>query len=133
MQTAVPLLVACLITLPLFPRRTAEAAPPPVGLALSEILPTNHDGLPDDAGAYPDWIELVNTSDHPISTDGFALSDDQEQPRRWPLPDMTIQPDGHLTIFASGRDQTHLPGTALLPRDVPGLTAWLSTRDGLTP
>lgn len=133
MQTVVPLLVACLITLPLFPHCTAEAAPPPVGLALSEVLPTNHDGLPDDAGAYPDWIELVNTSDHPISTDGFALSDDQEQPRRWPLPDMTIQPDGHLTIFASGRDQTHLPGSALPPRDVPGLTAWLSTRDGLTP
>ena len=37
------------------------------GLVISEVMSSNKSAVPDENGEYYDWIELWNTTDHPIS------------------------------------------------------------------
>ena len=46
------------------------------GLLISELMSSNHTAVPDDHGAYSDWIEVWNSSDHDIPLEGVGLSDD---------------------------------------------------------
>src|SRR5690625_2778633 len=44
-------------------------------VAINEFVAAKQTAWPDDAGDYPDWIELYNSCPHPISLNGWALSD----------------------------------------------------------
>ena len=41
---------------------------------------------PDEAGQYPDWIELYNASDETITLNGLYLTDDTNEPTKWQIP-----------------------------------------------
>lgn len=84
---------------------------------ISEFLASNAQSHPDivDFSDYPDWIELENTTDQPVSLGGWYLSDDPARPLRWALPQTTVIPaHGFLLVWADGRDaipgQTHPRG-----------------------
>ena len=55
---------------------------------ISEFLASNAQSHPDivDFTDYPDWIELENTTDQPVSLGGWYLSDDPARPLRWAFP-----------------------------------------------
>ncbi len=84
-------------------------------LRISEIMASNHVSLEDMFGLYPDWIEIHNTSDTPISLQGVCLSDKWSDLARFMFPDdAVIQPDEYLVVFASGvktavADEYHMP------------------------
>lgn len=84
---------------------------------ISEFLASNAQSHPDivDFSDYPDWIELENTTDQPVSLGGWYLSDDPARPLRWALPSTTVIPArGFLLVWADGKDafpgQTHPRG-----------------------
>ncbi len=95
---------------------TASAIEPKAkGLRISEIMASNTETLEDSFGNSADWIELHNTTDHPIDLTGLFLSDTKKDLERYQFPDgLIIEPDGYLIIFASGLkknvgDELHTP------------------------
>ena len=50
-----------------------------------------------------DWIEIRNTDSAEVSLDGWSLSDDPTDPRKWSFPTGVVVPaDGYLVVVASG-------------------------------
>ena len=80
---------------------------------VNEFLSSNRYGISDEDGDNEDWIELYNPGEKPISLEGYALTDDLEEPRQWIFPDVTIEPKGYLLVFASGKDRRD-PNTGYL-------------------
>ncbi len=81
-------------------------------VALNEFLASNQNGLVDDSGGTPDWIELLNKSGSDVSLDGWFVSDDTEDPRRHGLDGLTVPADGLLLLYGSGDTsigEAHLP------------------------
>lgn len=74
-------------------------------LRINEFLAANSAGLIDEDGDYSDWIELYNAGSQPVNLGGWALTDDPEQPAKWPLPNLALGSRAYLVIFASGKDR----------------------------
>lgn len=82
------------------------------GLRINEVMPSNHETLPDADGDYPDWLELYNGGDSPVSLSGCSLSDVEGKPGRWRFPDVTLGSGEYLVVFASGKNRAE-PGGEL--------------------
>jgi PKD repeat protein len=83
---------------------------PGAPVIINEYLASNKTGLQDEDGAYSDWIELYNATDDPVSLLGWGLTDNELNPSKWLLPDVTIDPGGFLIVFASDKNRTAVPG-----------------------
>ncbi|MBN2513916.1 MAG: lamin tail domain-containing protein, partial [Sedimentisphaerales bacterium] len=65
----------------------------PGTIVINEILAHSHDNAPD-------WIELYNATDSPISVGGWYLSDDEANPQSYQIPDGLFVPDhGYLVLY----------------------------------
>ncbi len=74
-------------------------------LCLNEFMPDNQSVLVEDVGTSPDWIELHNLSDEPLSLDGWWLTDDldDDQDGGQTLPEgMVVEGGGFLLLYADG-------------------------------
>lgn len=71
---------------------------------LNEVMPANTTTLSDNLGTYPDWIELYNTGTQAASLEGFGLSDDASDPFKWTFPEVSVETNEFLVVFASGSD-----------------------------
>jgi hypothetical protein len=70
---------------------------------LSEFMSSNDSVLPDENGAFPDWIEIHNPNAFAIDISAYFLSDDPAALNKWPFPSGTIlDGDSYLIVFASG-------------------------------
>lgn len=77
------------------------------GLCINEFMMNNEGILYDEDGDCPDWVELRNTSDKPVSLLGYGLSDKYNDPMKWVFPDITLEPGGYLLILLSGKEKTY--------------------------
>ena len=85
---------------------TVPVIQPAGHVVISEFMAENKSTLADATGAFPDWLELHNPTASPVSLDGFFLTDDPANLRRWPLPAATLNPGAYQLIFLSGRNET---------------------------
>lgn len=99
MLSGIPLRLAALFALALLPESRA-------GVIISEFLASNSGGLTDEDGNRPDWIELHNPDLEPVSLEGWALTDDPADLRKWLFPAVTLGPGEYLVVYASGKDRT---------------------------
>ncbi len=53
------------------------------------------------AGKGRDWIEIANGGDSEVKLDGYYLSDSEDKPYKWLVPDITIPAHGFTVIYAS--------------------------------
>ncbi len=74
-------------------------------LVFNEIMSSNIESAPDEDGDYPDWVEIFNTGNVPLSLDGYGLSDDPDLLNKWIFPPVILDARSHLLIFASGKDR----------------------------
>lgn len=74
-------------------------------LRINEFLAVNQTGLTDEDGDYPDWIEIYNPASEAINLSGWALTDDPEELQKWIFPGETIEANGYLVVFASGKEK----------------------------
>ena len=74
-------------------------------LIINEILSSNNSILQDIDGDYSDWIELYNPTDDIINLQGYSLSDNILDLTKWTFPDVEIQPQSYLLVFASSKDK----------------------------
>ncbi|HQO49419.1 MAG TPA: lamin tail domain-containing protein, partial [Bacteroidales bacterium] len=77
---------------------------------INEVMSSNAAVLTDEDGDYPDWIELYNAGTSAINLEDYGLSDDEEEPFRWVFPDVSLQPNSFLVVFASGKNRKPLSG-----------------------
>jgi spore coat protein CotH len=71
----------------------------PEDLVINEFSPLNTADA-DEFGEFDDWIELYNRSDNPISTAGLYLSDEEDNPTKWALPNLTLGAGEYAIIWA---------------------------------
>ena len=72
---------------------------------ITEVQAANTSTVADDQGGYSDWLELYNPTDTPVTLAGYTLTDDPDEPAKWPLPAATLAPGDFLVVWASGIDQ----------------------------
>ena len=81
----------------------------PGTVVINEAMSSNGGVTADDDGDFEDWIELYNPTSDPISLADYSLSDRPSRPRRWVMPEVVLEPGGHLVVWASGKNRWYLP------------------------
>ena len=115
---------------------TGDKPFPHENVQINEWMAANDSTLADAAdGAFDDWIELHNHSQHDVDLTGWALTDDKQSPRKWLFPEgATLLAGGFLLLWADDEpqqtgDEIHLPfkldagGEAILLFDPDGRLA----------
>lgn len=74
-------------------------APLDLGIRLNEVMPLNNSFLADAAGDFGDWVEITVVGSQPRYLGNHFLTDRLTEPRRWRLPDVTLDPGSHLLIW----------------------------------
>ena len=74
-------------------------------IRINELMVVNESSLVDKYGEYSDWIELYNPTQSDVNLLGWTLTDEQGVPDKWIFPDVTIEKNGYLVVFASGKNQ----------------------------
>jgi len=75
-------------------------------IALNEVMSSNLNTILDEDGTAQDWVELHNYGSVPVNLNGYGLSDDPILPFKWTLPNVTMEPNSFLIIWASDKDRT---------------------------
>ena len=60
---------------------------------------------PDEDRDTPDWFELYNEKEEAINLEGWSVTDDKANPRKWVFPAVSIAVDGYLVPYASGKNR----------------------------
>lgn len=81
-------------------------------IAINEVMASNATTIADEDGDFEDWIELYNYGTEPVNLAGYGLSDSYNNPFKWVLPEIIIQPGEFLMIWASGKNRS-TPGSPL--------------------
>lgn len=71
-------------------------------IVINEVCSRNGFLKMDEAYLGVDYIELYNTTDQPISLNGWWLSDDIEKPQKNCLGEITIEAYGYSLLYADG-------------------------------
>ncbi|HBO52715.1 MAG TPA: hypothetical protein DD471_12090, partial [Planctomycetes bacterium] len=72
-------------------------------VVITEFLAENSDGLADEDGDSSDWVELQNQGAATVNLDGWSLTDDAGDLRKWFFPAVELLPGEYLLVFASGK------------------------------
>ncbi len=72
---------------------------------INEFLAFNVNGIVDEDNEYPDWIEIYNAGAGAINLEDYALSDELLITDKWTFPDLLLDADDHIFVFASGKDR----------------------------
>ncbi|MBK7998289.1 MAG: lamin tail domain-containing protein [Verrucomicrobia bacterium] len=83
----------------------ANPAAPSTAIVINEVAADNPSAVPN-AGTFPDWIELRNTTATPVNLEGWSLSDDGNA-RKFVFPaGTTISANGYLVIWCDASTNT---------------------------
>ncbi len=74
-------------------------------LRISEFMAVNDRGLDDEDRDESDWIEIHNAGTSTVNLEGWHLTDAPNNPTKWAFPDVVLEPDAYLVVFASGKDR----------------------------
>lgn len=77
------------------------------GLVISEIMSANKSALPDDNGAFGDWIEITNLSDEPISLENITLSNRPDK-AKFIFPAQILEAGESVIVFCDDYNQNEL-------------------------
>jgi hypothetical protein len=95
---------------PLSPESVYIFAGDPSMLYINELMADNATTLADESGEFDDWFEIYNGGDEPVWLGDKFLTDNLDNPSKWPCPDYAIQPGEYLIIWADedgGQGQFH--------------------------
>jgi len=76
----------------------------PQDVVINEVMTSNASFFPDTDGDYPDWIEIWNPTNTPISLENYQFIHNKKD--QWGFPAITLSPNQYLVIYASGKNRT---------------------------
>ena len=76
-------------------------------IRINEVVSSNSVYFDED-GDSPDWIELYNYGNQTISLDNWTISDDIENLDMWTFPQINLDPNEYLLIWASGKNRSQI-------------------------
>ena len=71
-------------------------------LIINEVMASNKTTLMDYNGKYNDYIEIYNGYDYDINLEGYFLSDDNFNLRKWVFPSVIIKANDYLIVYPDG-------------------------------
>jgi hypothetical protein len=72
---------------------------------INEFSASNLESFPDNFNKYEDWIELYNISENEVDIGGYYLSDKEDKPLKYQIPQgISIPAHGFKVFWTSGRD-----------------------------
>ena len=74
-------------------------------LVINEISSENFSNSFDEDGDSSDWFEVYNYGDNDVQLENWGVSDDLEEPFKWIFPEVEIEADEILVVWASGKDR----------------------------
>gem|GEM_PF-939303 len=74
-------------------------------LTITEFMASNSNTLADEDGDFSDWIEIYNGGSSAINLQGFTLSDNVTVLDKWTFPNIVLNADQYLVLFASNKDR----------------------------
>ena len=81
-------------------------------MRINEVLVINEDNFVDDYGKRHGWIELFNTSAGTVNIAGCYLTDDKNNPMKYPIPKGDVLTQILLaSTHCSGRTENRIAGT----------------------
>ena len=82
-------------------------------LRLNEVMTFNVDTLQDSSGDFDPWVEITNLGPGEVRIQGLCLSDEAEDPTKWPLPSLSLGVGEFALLWLDGEG---LSPPATLPR-----------------
>lgn len=79
---------------------------------ISEFCASNQNGIEDEDGDRPDWVEIHNPDATTADLTNWYLTDNAGDKTKWRFPAASIPPGGYLVVFASGKNR-RVPGQPL--------------------
>ena len=76
-------------------------------IRINEVVASNSSYLDED-GDTPDWIELYNYGNTPISLNNWNITDDENDNDPWIFPNLILDPDEYLVLWASAKDRSNI-------------------------
>lgn len=83
----------------------ANPAPSSAAIVINEVAADNPSAVPN-AGTFPDWIELRNTSGSAVNLEGWSLSDDGNARKFVFAAGTTIPANGYLHVWCDSATNT---------------------------
>lgn len=74
-------------------------------LVINEYMPDNSGFIQDEDFDSPDWIELFNGTAAAINLNGYYLTDNLAEKKKWRFPAVTLPAGGYLLVWASEKDR----------------------------
>ncbi|MBU1114909.1 MAG: CotH kinase family protein [Bacteroidetes bacterium] len=74
-------------------------------IRINEVSSSNSKVIVDNDGEYSDWFELFNNSSSKINLSNYFISDDINDLTKWQFPNVELEPDSCLLVFASGKNR----------------------------
>lgn len=72
---------------------------PDILIVINEVVSSNTLSLVHERLGTPDWVELYNASNVPLSLADCGLSDNPRDPHKWVFPEVTIPAGGYLVVY----------------------------------
>ena len=76
-------------------------------IQINEVVSSNSVYLDED-GDSPDWIEIYNYGNSSLSLENWRLSDDENLLDKWFFPNISIEPNNYLLVWASSKDRSEV-------------------------
>ncbi|MCX6274785.1 MAG: CotH kinase family protein [Bacteroidetes bacterium] len=77
-------------------------------ILLNEICSSNSTVIANDNGDYDDWIEIYNAGSSAVNLNGYGLSDDTANLRKFIFPDYSLGANSRIIVFCSDKNQTEI-------------------------
>lgn len=79
---------------------------PPAIVLVNEYLASNDTVIADEMGEFDDWVEIYNPGLESVDLLGYYLSDDPDNPLKWPFPaETSIEPLGFLLVWCDDDEE----------------------------
>ena len=87
-------------------------------IRINEVVASNTI-LSDEDGDTPDWIELYNFGATNINLGNWGISDEENDDNPWIFPEITLNADEYMILWASGKNRGQLtyPRTLIFQGD----------------
>ncbi|MGK0363649.1 MAG: hypothetical protein ACI85O_000702 [Saprospiraceae bacterium] len=76
-------------------------------IRINEAVSSNRT-FSDEDGDTPDWFELHNVTSDAVSLENWTVTDDINEPDKWTFPDVALDSDTYLRIWASDKNRAEL-------------------------